>query len=603
MMKQVHAPGKRSCSTCKSRQPEPSRFAARSFANRAEDSDLTGDETPRSLPYFNLMSLPLHAPVQSKLADGMAIDGKEAGNRVVDPATPIVQRYVKVGLYEGVLGLDHIGVGVNTEKTKGFSPKAGLGREAEAGSWVEGEVKEDEGLIDSLTINTILQQEAKIQEALNRSVSASPKFNLYEHNCAQHGAEMLKSGGLEVKSSPMPRTFFAGLKSQFGGEGSIGSKKESSAVEGEPLQGKFGSNGLTTQPMQSKPKPNRTGMPDGLKAGIESLSGIDMSDVRVHANSDRPARLNALAYTQGNQIYLGPGQERHLPHEAWHAVQQKKRQVRATGQMMGVGVNDDGGLEEEADKMGAQMSQKNYPNPRSGLTAQLKLAIKNSYNTIQLVSANLTHLNVRGEHKANLYKPVSPTTTASFYCHGIFHGDIDAITGVKLGYYCPHGSTLSTNVLSMGNSAKHDANDPNLTGKWHNYILSSAAIGLDAQEIQKECVATNSALAVIIDSTTTKDIVTALKNAGYVTLKAIHCREILGQKSMDWDPLTNAEIVVDPGEEEVVRNSLNGKILDEDPITDATLIKVGDIYCDFDYKNPRKVKEINKNKLVVVKKF
>ncbi len=30
---------------------------------------------------------------------------------------------------------------------------------------------------------------------------------------------------------------------------------------------------------------NRTGLPDQLKAGIESLSGIDMSDVRVHANS------------------------------------------------------------------------------------------------------------------------------------------------------------------------------------------------------------------------------------------------------------------------------------------------------------------------------
>src|SRR5689334_17082968 len=30
--------------------------------------------------------------------------------------------------------------------------------------------------------------------------------------------------------------------------------------------------------------PNRTGMPDQLKAGIESLSGMDLSDVRVHVN-------------------------------------------------------------------------------------------------------------------------------------------------------------------------------------------------------------------------------------------------------------------------------------------------------------------------------
>src|SRR5688572_16083515 len=39
---------------------------------------------------------------------------------------------------------------------------------------------------------------------------------------------------------------------------------------------------------------NRTGMPDPLKAGIESLSGMDLSDVRVHSNSDKPAQLNAL---------------------------------------------------------------------------------------------------------------------------------------------------------------------------------------------------------------------------------------------------------------------------------------------------------------------
>jgi hypothetical protein len=77
-----------------------------------------------------------------------------------------------------------------------------------------------------------------------------------------------------------------------------------------------------------------------------------MSDVRVHANSEKPARLNALAYTQGNQIHLGPGQERHLPHEAWHVVQQKQGRVRATGQTLGVNINDDTRLEREADRVG-----------------------------------------------------------------------------------------------------------------------------------------------------------------------------------------------------------------------------------------------------------
>jgi hypothetical protein len=83
---------------------------------------------------------------------------------------------------------------------------------------------------------------------------------------------------------------------------------------------------------------NDTGMPNQLKAGIESLSGMDMSDVRVHRNSDKPAQLSALAYAQGNDIHLGPGQEQHLPHEVWHVVQQRQGRVRETVQMAGVGV-------------------------------------------------------------------------------------------------------------------------------------------------------------------------------------------------------------------------------------------------------------------------
>ncbi|PTT89850.1 hypothetical protein DBR42_07070, partial [Pelomonas sp. HMWF004] len=100
---------------------------------------------------------------------------------------------------------------------------------------------------------------------------------------------------------------------------------------------------LLAEPAQRQD--NRTGMPDGLKAGIESLSGMDMSDVRVHRNSSQPAQLNALAYAQGNDIHLGPGQAQHLPHEAWHVVQQRQGRVQATMQMAGVGVNDDEGLE------------------------------------------------------------------------------------------------------------------------------------------------------------------------------------------------------------------------------------------------------------------
>ena len=115
--------------------------------------------------------------------------------------------------------------------------------------------------------------------------------------------------------------------------------------EEDLLQGKF-------EPVQRKE--NNTGMPDNLKSGIENLSGFSMDDVQVHYNSPQPNQLQAHAYAQGSNIHLAPGQERHLPHEAWHVVQQKQGRVQATMQAKGVGINDDPGLEREADVMGAK---------------------------------------------------------------------------------------------------------------------------------------------------------------------------------------------------------------------------------------------------------
>ncbi|HVZ25409.1 MAG TPA: DUF4157 domain-containing protein, partial [Sediminibacterium sp.] len=107
--------------------------------------------------------------------------------------------------------------------------------------------------------------------------------------------------------------------------------------------------------------------------GIESLAGMDISDVRVHYNSDKPAQLQALAYAQGSDIHVGPGQEKHLPHEAWHVVQQKQGRVQPTMQMkQGIPVNDDAGLESEADRMGALALT--VPFSPSAATAQPKFS-------------------------------------------------------------------------------------------------------------------------------------------------------------------------------------------------------------------------------------
>jgi hypothetical protein len=99
----------------------------------------------------------------------------------------------------------------------------------------------------------------------------------------------------------------------------------------------------------------RTGLPDKLKAGIEAISGIDLDDVKVHHNSSKPSEIKALAYTKGTEIYVGPGQAKYLPHEAWHVVQQKQGRVQPKIHMKGgVTVNDDQELEHEADVMGAK---------------------------------------------------------------------------------------------------------------------------------------------------------------------------------------------------------------------------------------------------------
>ena len=114
------------------------------------------------------------------------------------------------------------------------------------------------------------------------------------------------------------------------------------------------------QPIQKKE--NNTGLPDNLKTGIENLSGYSMDDVKVHYNSEKPAQLNAHAYAQGTDIHLASRQEKHLPHEAWHVVQQKQGREKPTMQRKGkVKVNDDKRLEKEADVMGGKALQMRSP--------------------------------------------------------------------------------------------------------------------------------------------------------------------------------------------------------------------------------------------------
>ncbi|WP_225860230.1 MULTISPECIES: DUF4157 domain-containing protein [Chitinophaga] len=128
------------------------------------------------------------------------------------------------------------------------------------------------------------------------------------------------------------------------------------AIDKRPVQRVASLSEEESAPVQQKA--NRTGLPDQLKQGVEQLSGYSMDDVKVHYNSDKPAAMQAHAYAQGSDIHVAPGQERHIPHEAWHVVQQKQGRVVPTMQLKGkVNVNDDTGLEQEADIMGDKAMQ------------------------------------------------------------------------------------------------------------------------------------------------------------------------------------------------------------------------------------------------------
>ncbi len=95
------------------------------------------------------------------------------------------------------------------------------------------------------------------------------------------------------------------------------------------------------------------GMPKVLVQGFLNSTGHDLSHVKVRYNSEKPKQVQALAYAQGDEIHLGPGQEGHLPHEAGHIVQQMEGKVEATKHVAGQPVNADPALETAASQLGA----------------------------------------------------------------------------------------------------------------------------------------------------------------------------------------------------------------------------------------------------------
>lgn len=60
---------------------------------------------------------------------------------------------------------------------------------------------------------------------------------------------------------------------------------------------------------------NTTGMPDNVKAKMESAFNIDFSGIKIHTNSQKAPDVGALAYTQGGEVHFAPGNLTHTPPE------------------------------------------------------------------------------------------------------------------------------------------------------------------------------------------------------------------------------------------------------------------------------------------------
>lgn len=114
-----------------------------------------------------------------------------------------------------------------------------------------------------------------------------------------------------------------------------------------------------------RPKAGRTA-PEDLKTRFEDMSGYSFDDVSIHYHSDKPAQMEAAAYTMGNEVYLGAGQEKYLGHELGHVLQQKRKRIPPLLRYKGVAVNNDPALEREADMLARQAMAFRTDVPGSG---------------------------------------------------------------------------------------------------------------------------------------------------------------------------------------------------------------------------------------------
>ncbi|BDS12677.1 hypothetical protein [Aureispira anguillae] len=215
---------------------------------------------------------------------------------------------------------------------------------------------------------------------------------------------------------------------------------------------------------------NSTGLPDELKTNLENMSGMALDHVKVHYNSSKPAKLGAYAYAKFPNIYIAPGQEKYLPEEAWHMVQQMQGRVGATQNVNGTPINDNPSLEKEAIQEGKKAANSIQQNKKKdlvqkkgqqGVVQRAKIEKKSHYGTFSVDDAKYKFINSDGQLDLDL--TFEPTGNADATKVGLVQVIKDQKNG-KTNFIDPNSSTKATKNGSYVDQLSDNLNPLYATG-------------------------------------------------------------------------------------------------------------------------------------------
>ncbi|MEO5998527.1 MAG: DUF4157 domain-containing protein [Chitinophagaceae bacterium] len=144
------------------------------------------------------------------------------------------------------------------------------------------------------------------------------------------------------------------------------------------------------KPIQ-KQQQKQGNLPDDIQTKMETAFDTDFSEVNVHQNSGTAKTLNAVAFTQGNEIHFKSGYDPFsengqevLGHELSHVVQQRAGEVPVTHFESGFAVNTQTGLEQRAETEGKKAANGQLVNNNTSTSISPKPTVQKKSEVIQM---------------------------------------------------------------------------------------------------------------------------------------------------------------------------------------------------------------------------